>query len=103
MVERCTLRSLETSSKVIILDVWVNSFILSEFRQKVGVFGRTQNGGRPIKEVELETDSPRRTFYILRLEKISAGHPVSRKSDSNGRVFHRQDWFRQSLDGADIL
>ena len=54
-----------------------------------------------IKEVELEADSPRRAFYVLRLEKISGGYLVSKESGGNGRVFHRQAWFRQSLDDAD--
>ena len=54
-----------------------------------------------IKEVKLEADSPRRAFYVLRLEKISGGYLVSKESGGNGRVFHRQAWFRQSFDEAD--
>jgi len=54
-----------------------------------------------LRKIELWADRPKKTFYVLRLERISECYLARKESDGNSRVFHRKAWFRESLDEAE--
>ena len=59
--------------------------------------------GKVLKSVYLEAESPRRAFYKLSLKKITDGYLVCKESGANGKVLHREAWFRETLREAERL
>lgn len=59
--------------------------------------------GITIKKVYLKAKSPRDAFYILSIKKITDGYLVCKQSGANGRVYHRETWFRETLNEAENL
>jgi len=57
--------------------------------------------GITIKEVYLKANSPRDAFYILSIRKISEGYLVCKQSGANGKVYHKEAWFRETLEEAE--
>ena len=59
--------------------------------------------GQLIKSVYLEAESPKRAFYVLALKKIADGYLVCKESGAEGKVLHREAWFRETLTEAERL
>ena len=59
--------------------------------------------GEVIKSVYLEAESPKRAFYVLTLRRITDGYLVCKESGAEGKVLHREAWFRETLIEAEKL
>ena len=59
--------------------------------------------GITIKEAYLKANSPRDAFYILCIKKISEGYLVCKQSGANGKVYHKEAWFRETFKDAENL
>jgi len=59
--------------------------------------------GITIKEVYLKADSPREAFYVLSIKKITDGYLVCKQSGAKGKVYHKEAWFRETLEDAESL
>ena len=56
-----------------------------------------------LKKAYLKAESPRKAFYILKLEKIRDGFIVSKESGADRKVLHKESWFRETLEEAEKL
>ncbi len=56
-----------------------------------------------LSTARLKARSPRQAFYDLSLVRIKDGFLVRKESGANGRVTHRETWFRPTLEEASKL
>ena len=63
----------------------------------------TRNTWRVLSSTRLKAESPRQAFYDLALIRISEGFLVRKESGCNGKVTHRETWFRETLEEASRL
>ena len=63
----------------------------------------TRNTWRVLSFTRLKAESPRNAFYDLALIRISEGFLVRKESGCNGKMIHRETWFRETLEEASRL